>query len=91
MITDGIARTKTGGLAGSTLSMDRAISNMMAFTGLPLESVLPMATSTPAEAMGIADWKGRIAPGFDADLVIMDKDLKIERTFVGGKLIYTRI
>ncbi len=91
IITDGIARTKTGGLAGSTLSMDRAISNMMAFTGLPLESVLPMATSTPAEAMGIADWKGRIAPGFDADLVIMDKDLKIERTFVGGKLIYTRI
>lgn len=91
VITDGIARTKTGGLAGSTLSMDRAISNMMAFTGLPLESIIPMATSTPAEAMGIADRKGRIAPGFDADVVIMDKDLKIERTFVGGKLIYTRI
>lgn len=90
VISNGIARNRSGGLAGSRLTMDVAIKNMMAFTGLPLENVIPMATSTPAEVMGIADRKGRIAPGYDADLVILDQDLRIEKTIVGGRSVYSR-
>jgi N-acetylglucosamine-6-phosphate deacetylase len=91
VITNEIARTELGSLAGSTLTMDRAIRNMVAFTGYSLEKVIPMATSTPAAAMGIADRKGRIAPGYDADLVILDKDLNIDQTFVGGRSVFIRL
>lgn len=90
IITNGIARTRTGGLAGSTLTMELAIQKMMAYTGLPLERVIPMATSTPAEAMGIAQRKGRVEKGYDADMVILDTDLNVVQTFVGGRSVYRR-
>lgn len=86
----GIARTPEGGLSGSTLTMDAALRNAMKFTGKPLEEVLSMATSIPAQAMGISANKGNVVVGGDADLVLLNQELYVEKTLVGGNIVYER-
>ena len=86
----GIARTPEGGLSGSTLTMDAALKNAMKFTGKPLEEVLSMATSVPAQAMGISVNKGNVVVGGDADLVLLNQELYVEKTLVGGNIVYER-
>ena len=75
-------------MSGSTLTLDRAIKNVMEFTGMPFEEVLPMATSVPAQSMGWQDQRGLLKPGADADIVILDKDFNVEKTFVLGNEVY---
>lgn len=84
-VIDGVARTPTGGLSGSTLTLDQAIRNVMKFTQRPITEILPMATAIPAAAMGLEGHKGVIQVGADADLVIFDQDIRVEMTFVMGK------
>ncbi|HBK60319.1 MAG TPA: N-acetylglucosamine-6-phosphate deacetylase, partial [Firmicutes bacterium] len=74
IVTSGAARLDTGVLAGSTLSMDVAVRNMIKFAGIPLHASIAMATSTPARIIGLADRKGRIQPGMDADIVLLDAE-----------------
>ncbi|HAJ94925.1 MAG TPA: N-acetylglucosamine-6-phosphate deacetylase [Actinobacteria bacterium] len=88
IVKDGVARTPEGGLSGSTLMLDQALRNMIKFTGMSLSEVLPMATSVPAEAMGWQNHRGVLKQGADADVVILDEDFNVERTFVLGKEIY---
>jgi len=83
------ARLADGTLAGSILTMDQAVRNVIEFTGCSLAEALTMATATPARVLGL-DRKGRIAPGYDADLVILDESLRVERTIVAGKSVYER-
>jgi N-acetylglucosamine-6-phosphate deacetylase len=85
-VRDGVARLAGGALAGSTLTMDAALRNMIAATGCSLADASRMASATPAAAIGVADRKGRIAPGYDADLVILDHDLRVTRTIVAGRV-----
>ncbi len=87
-VAGGIARNGAGSLAGSTLTMDAAVRNVMAFTGLSFAEVLPMATATPAAAMNLAGKKGVLAPGADADLVLLDADFRVRRTIVAGHTVY---
>lgn len=87
-IKDGVARNDDGGLAGSTVSLDLGIRNVMKVTNMTLPEVLPMATSTPAEAMGINDHKGHIAPGYDADIVVLDDEGFVKLTMIHGKIIF---
>jgi len=86
-VRGGEARLADGTLAGSLLTMDGAVRNMVRLAGLDLGEVVPLATETPARILGVADRKGRIASGFDADLVVMNDDLEIERVFVRGREI----
>ncbi len=88
IVTQNIARTFEGGLAGSTLTMDAAIRNMALFTGLPFPDIIPMATSVPAEAIGVQGSKGAIKPNYDADISIFDKDLRVVYTLVSGQIVY---
>ncbi len=88
-VQEGIARDAEGALAGSTLTLERALANMMAATGEPLERILPMATRTPARCLGLAN-KGQIAVGRDADLAVLDAALGVEMTLVGGEVMYRR-
>ena len=89
-VTDGIARTPEGGLSGSTLTLDRALRNMIKFTGMSLSEVLPMATSVPAEAMGWGGQLGVLKPGADADVIMLNDDLIVEKVFVLGKEVFSK-
>jgi len=91
IVTDGAARLETGVLAGSTLSMDAAVRNMVKFAGIPLHEATAMASSTPARLIGLADRKGRIEPEMDADIVLLDAEtLQVRATLVMGETVYER-
>jgi N-acetylglucosamine-6-phosphate deacetylase len=85
-VRSGVARLANGALAGSTLTMDTAFHNVMAATGCTLAEAARMCSTTPAAAIGVGDRKGRIAPGFDADLVLLDRDLRVVKTVVGSEV-----
>ena len=87
-VRDGVARLEDGALAGSRLTMDMALYNLCAATGEDITAVWPCASLTPAQAIGVDDVKGSLAPGKDADLVLMDDDLNVRRTIVGGETVY---
>lgn len=88
VVVDGDAKlADTGVRAGSTLTQDVALKNLLSFTGRPIEEVLPMLSENPANLLGIFDCKGSIADGKDADIVILDEDNNIADVFVGGNLI----
>ena len=81
----GAARLGDGTLAGSTLTMQRAVQNMVELAGLPIEMIVPLATEVPARILGIGDRKGRIAAGYDADLVVLTSKFEVARVFVRGR------
>ncbi len=88
VVVDGDAKlADTGVRAGSTLTQNVALLNLMAFTGKSLEQILPLLTENPAKMLGIYDKKGSIADGKDADIVILDTDNTIKDVFVSGKRI----
>ncbi|HEX3694717.1 MAG TPA: N-acetylglucosamine-6-phosphate deacetylase [Polyangia bacterium] len=90
VVSDGAAvRLTDGTLAGSTLTMDRAVRTMLTFTGAQLEDALTMATETPARALGLPT-QGRLRVGADADLVLWDNALEVATTFVGGVAVFQR-
>ena len=78
------ARLADGTLAGSLLTMCAAVRIMVELAGLPIEEVIPLATEVPARVLGIADRKGKLEPGYDADVVLLDEGLNVERVFVKG-------
>jgi N-acetylglucosamine-6-phosphate deacetylase len=82
---DGVVRNAAGSLAGSALDMATAVRNSVAMLGVPLEEAARMASSYPAEFLGIADRYGRIAPGYHADLVTLDEELQVVATWINGR------
>lgn len=84
------ARHATEGfLAGSALTMDRGMANLLKWLPLPSEQVWAMGTLNPARLLGL-ERKGRIDPGCDADLVLWDDDLRPAATWVAGRRTYDR-
>ena len=83
-VSGGAARLRDGTLAGSVLTMRRAVQNMVELAGLPFEMVIPLATEVPARILGIADRKGKIAPGYDADLVVLTDKFDVDRVYARG-------
>ncbi|MGP1403436.1 MAG: N-acetylglucosamine-6-phosphate deacetylase [Catonella sp.] len=75
----------TGVRAGSTLTQNVALLNLLKFTGRPLEEILPILSENPAKLIGIYDRKGSIEDGKDADLVLLDEENKISEVFVRGQ------
>jgi N-acetylglucosamine-6-phosphate deacetylase len=84
-VADGAARLAGGTLAGSVLTMVRAVQNMVELAGLPIEVVLPLASQVPARILGVADRKGKIERGYDADLVVLSEKFAVERVLVRGE------
>ncbi len=82
------ARLADGILAGSILALDQALRNLMAFTGCPLPQALATITTTPARALSLAHSLGRIAPGYNADLVLLDSELTVRNTIVAGEVVF---
>jgi len=81
----GVCRNQEGKLAGSTLTLDRAVRKMAAL-GVPLAAAVQMATANPAQRVG-AERKGRLAPGVDADIVMLDAALQVAAVFARGRVL----
>lgn len=89
-VKDGAARLKSGVLAGSTLTLDKAVKNILANTDLSLYESVALASYNSAKVIGVHDRKGLIKEGYDADIVIFDDDINIKKTIVGGKIVYEK-
>ncbi|HTS11348.1 MAG TPA: N-acetylglucosamine-6-phosphate deacetylase [Candidatus Limnocylindrales bacterium] len=82
-VRDGVCRNSEGKLAGSTLTLDRALRNLVS-VGVPLADAVRMATILPARRLGLAGKKGIIAVGSDADLVVLTPDLRVAGVMTRG-------
>jgi N-acetylglucosamine-6-phosphate deacetylase len=84
-VRDGQARLASdGSLAGSTLTMDAALRRAVHECGLSITAASAAASGNPARVLGIADRCGAIVRGLDADLVVLDADLRIQQVLAGG-------
>ena len=89
VVVDGDAKLAESGVrAGSTLTTGQALKNLVKFTGESVETVLPLLTANPVRLIGMDHRKGSIAPGKDADLVVLDQDLNVTATYVAGVNVY---
>jgi N-acetylglucosamine-6-phosphate deacetylase len=75
-----------GKLAGSVLTLDRAIRNVMDFAGWKLQQAVKLATLNPAKLLGISDQRGILAPGRRADMVAMTMKGEVAHTIIAGEL-----
>jgi N-acetylglucosamine-6-phosphate deacetylase len=89
-VRDSQCRLTDGTLAGSVLTMDRALANFMHATDLPLAAVWPASSRTPATSLGLDGELGSLMPGYRADLVLLDRDHQVVATVVGGDITYLR-
>jgi N-acetylglucosamine-6-phosphate deacetylase len=84
IVKDGICQTAQGVLAGSALDMAGAVRNAVQLLGLPLDEAVRMASTYPAEFLGLGESHGRIAPGYRADLVALDDEYRVQQSWIGG-------
>lgn len=77
-----------GALAGSGLTMDRAFRNAVKLLEVDIPQAAAMASSNPARVLGLQDSKGIIMEGHDADMVLLDRELKVIRCWVGGRCCF---
>jgi len=88
VVREGIAHLKDGTLAGSTLSLDVALRNLIKFTGCDVQEAIKTITTTPVSLLGLADRQGTVAVHKVADLVILNQDFTVSGTIVNGEVAY---
>lgn len=84
-VVDGVCVDENGTLAGSDLDMASAVRNIMSIAGLTVSEAVAMGSATPAAFLGLSAEFGAITPGHRADLVLADSDLRVRRTWIGGR------
>jgi N-acetylglucosamine-6-phosphate deacetylase len=77
-----------GTIAGGAATMDDLLRNIVSWRCATIVEAAGMASTVPATVAGAGDRKGRIAPGYDADLVALDDDLRVAATWVAGRLTH---
>lgn len=88
-IENGVAKLMDrSGFAGSVCTADRLVRTMITIGGCSLEQAVQMVTLNPARVMGVADRKGSLEPGKDADIVIFGDNVSVYATIVGGRKVY---
>jgi N-acetylglucosamine-6-phosphate deacetylase len=87
-IRDGAMRLDDGTLVGSVLTMDLALRNVLRVTGRPLTELWPIVSRNAAVSAGIGHRTGRLEVGLDADLVVLDEELSVVATLVGGRTVF---
>jgi N-acetylglucosamine-6-phosphate deacetylase len=85
-VKDGAARLEGGTLAGSILTLDKAIRNVYKNCNYELYDIIKMATYNGARHCGVHHRKGLIQEGYDADLVLFDEDINIKKVIINGQL-----
>lgn len=76
--------------AGSVSTADRLVRNMVRMADVPLRDAILMMSTTPARIMGVGDRKGSLIAGKDADIVIFNEDIQIQKTIIGGRQVYSK-
>lgn len=89
IVKEGQARLTDGTLAGSTLTLNKAVKNIVDHCKVSLTDAIRMASYNPANKIGLRH-KGIIIPGFDADIAILDKEMDLIYTIVEGKIVYKK-
>ena len=77
-----------GTIAGSVLRLNKGVKNMIDMGDAQVWEAVAMASANPAAAMGLADVKGALEPGKDADIAIFDSEFETQMTLIGGRIIY---
>ncbi len=90
-VDDTTARLSDGRLAGSLLSLDAAVRNLMAYTGCSLAEAVGTVTQVPARLLGWEHERGRVAPGYIADLTLLTPDLRVAATLTAGQVAYAAL
>jgi N-acetylglucosamine-6-phosphate deacetylase len=83
-VVDGICRDENGTLAGTALDMAAAVRNAVSLLGLSVVEAARMASEYPAEFLGLGNELGRIEPGYRANLVLMDDEMQVRKTWIEG-------
>ena len=83
-----VAALKDGTIAGSVLTLDRAVANFAANTGAGLAATVSYATKAPAVSIGVYDQMGSLEKGKRADITIFDGAVRVQRTIIGGRQVY---
>lgn len=89
LVDEMLAKLPDGKLAGSVLSLDQAVRNVVAWAGSSVSDACRMASEVPARILGLES-KGTLAPGKDADLVLLDEHLRVSSTFKNGEIVFRR-
>ncbi|HEY3366666.1 MAG TPA: N-acetylglucosamine-6-phosphate deacetylase [Symbiobacteriaceae bacterium] len=84
----GHCRLPDGTIAGSSFHQVVGVRNLVERLGLSLEDAVRLAATNPARVAGVGDRKGRLSPGFDADVVALDDQFRVQLTLVEGKVAY---
>lgn len=88
IVKNGTARLENGALAGSVLTLNKAVKNILDNSEYKLYEIIKMASYNGAKFCKVDDKKGQIKENFDADLVIFDENIDVKMTIVGGKIVY---
>ncbi|PTX58493.1 N-acetylglucosamine 6-phosphate deacetylase [Melghirimyces profundicolus] len=89
-VQDGQALLPNGTLAGSILRMCDAVQNMLQYTDCTLRHIIAMTAENPSRELGVDHRKGSLAPGKDADFIVLDENLELVMTYCRGKQSYHR-
>src|SRR5205809_1273594 len=87
-LTAGRVLLPDGTIAGGASTMGGIVRNVVEWGAASLAEAVRMASTVPARVLGLSDRKGRLAPGFDADLVALDNNLNVAMTWAGGRLVF---
>lgn len=88
-VQEGAARLSDGTLAGSTLTLLKAVQNMVEELAVPLVDAFRMASLNPAKSIGLKD-RGWIREGNQADFVILSADFQVAKTIVAGRVVFSK-
>lgn len=86
---EGYCSDESGTLAGSSLTMNQGVKNLVRHCGVELPDALAMASKIPAQVLGLSD-RGAIRPGMRADFAILDENFQVDETVFGGRTVYVR-
>lgn len=82
---------QAGLLAGSGLTMDRAVRNAIKMLAVDTTQAIRMASANPAKVLGLNDQKGHIKEGFDADMILLDDSLNVIQSWIGGRCCFEKV
>jgi len=89
-LTRGRVQLPDGTIAGGAETMDHIVRNVVSWEVAGLADAVRMASTVPARVLGLSEEKGRLAVGYDADIIALDNESNVAMTWVGGRLVYKR-